>query len=769
MMNRKTLAGVGSLIALGTVVLAQTTPTLGTVRDAIKSEPHAWTVVVGKDAKASDVIGAADVLAALQTLTTKVEPIDLSAVKVVLERPIVVENKTSDYSSGVNVWNGTVTVNDTVYSYDVKLSSEGTFTSFGLNESGRLQLQNVGFKLDITFNGSIDKLNNTKINVFGKDFYLVVYKDSSINKIELRRIPVEEIRVRYDEEKTILGKRVKLVDIYEKLGENKIYVVLEVEGKTYEITSGETKVVEGLELTVVDAYVSRLDITRSYVVLGVGGGEKYVLKDGKIEDVNGNEIGTWSLSEDRQTLTLTFTKDYLFAGDSFDLPIFGGYRLVFKDYPLPLPGSEQVEIRSVRSETVENVKYYYYSLKFGEYELPLIVDEDGLLYVYSRDYKYPYPADPYFAMTILRYNLKGVQFPPTVTLSNGTSSLVFLGLRKNEFVVPEIASRLFNVTGTYTNESLDGGSYRYNVTVTFKDVLTGEEIELTGSGEDPNNISLGSIKIGNIDVTVTARVDDSKNQITLTFEVSEGDYTFEDKEVWFRRRDGFPTGREYLLAPRQKTLLFLGLKEGSNKVASRLFEVVGDVRGSDIYVEFTDVLTGEKIVLGRKSGEEIGKIKIGDKEVTVNANVPISGLIRLTFDTDSYNFEDINIWFITKNNGLVEITSNRKVTVNGTEFILGNDGYIEPATVPSPSVDITEGGVKYTIAVNTENGLFVKYKTFFTDYAVVYVPREEKSPETVIGDLMTEKVEKYEVSPGGKVEIEDQTISVKELTGLPKE
>ncbi|MEM4571429.1 MAG: hypothetical protein QXY16_01885, partial [Nanopusillaceae archaeon] len=103
------------------------------------------------------------------------------------------------------------------------------------------------------------------------------------------------------------------------------------------------------------------------------------------------------------------------------------------------------------------------------------------------------------------------------------------------------------------------------------------------------------------------------------------------------------------------------------------------------------------------------------------------------------------------------------------EFILGNDRYIEPATSLLPSADITEGGVKYTIAVNTENGLFVKYKTFFTDYAVVYVPREEKSPETVIGDLMTEKVEKYEVSPGGKVEIEDQTISVKELTGLPKE
>ncbi|MEM1756332.1 MAG: hypothetical protein QW295_06085, partial [Thermoplasmata archaeon] len=156
MMNRKTLAGVGSLIALGTVVLAQTTPTLGTVRDAIKSEPHAWTVVVGKDAKASDVIGAADVLAALQYLSIRSEKevielpkIDLSAVKVVLERPIVVENSTSQYSSGVDVWNGTVTVNDTVYSYDVKLSSQGNFGGFGLNESGRLQLQDVGFKLDI--------------------------------------------------------------------------------------------------------------------------------------------------------------------------------------------------------------------------------------------------------------------------------------------------------------------------------------------------------------------------------------------------------------------------------------------------------------------------------------------------------------------------------------------------------------------------------------------------------------------------------------------
>ncbi|MEM5873056.1 MAG: hypothetical protein QXV63_02410, partial [Candidatus Aenigmatarchaeota archaeon] len=76
--------------------------------------------------------------------------------------------------------------------------------------------------------------------------------------------------------------------------------------------------------------------------------------------------------------------------------------------------------------------------------------------------------------------------------------------------------------------------------------------------------------------------------------------------------------------------------------------------------------------------------------------------------------------------------------------------------------------VKYTITVNTNSGLFVKYKKFFTDYAVVYVPKETKSPETVIRDLMTETFEKYEVSPGGKVEIEDQTILVKELTGLPE-
>ncbi|MEM1895562.1 MAG: hypothetical protein QXR54_00005, partial [Nanopusillaceae archaeon] len=214
-MNRKTLAGVGSLIALGTVVLAQTTPTLGTVRDAIKSEPHAWTVVVGKDAKASDVIGAADVLAALQYLSIRSEKevielpkIDLSAVKVVLERPIVVEDSASGYSK--DVWNGTVTVNDTVYSYNVKLFSQGNFNVFGLNESGRLQLQNVGFRLEITFNDSISKLNNTKINVFGKDFYLTYY---SGNHLELRRIPVEEVRVRYGEERTVLGKRVKLVDI----------------------------------------------------------------------------------------------------------------------------------------------------------------------------------------------------------------------------------------------------------------------------------------------------------------------------------------------------------------------------------------------------------------------------------------------------------------------------------------------------------------------------------------------------------------------------
>ena len=361
MMNRKTLVGVSSLVVLGAVVLAQGTTTLGDVRKAVQQNPHEWYVVVGANAKASDVIGAADLIAALQYYTVEktVQPLDLSAVKVVLERPIV--NATSILSGSFaanEVWNGSVIVNNTEIKYSVDVTAPAV--SISLNESDKLQVKNAGFTVTLSFNDTIDKLNETSINVFGKKYYLEIYNDSLIY---LRKVPKEEFKIYLNQEATYLGKTIKLVDVYET-AENEVIAVLNVGGEEVEIPVGESKEVAGLDIYIKDARRSWVDPSKTYVEIGVGGGQSYKLENGKVYDPQGNEIGTWSLNGN--DLVLTFTKDYLFAGDSYELPIFGGYKIVFKSYSLPPEASTLVEVKYAGSFTENDITYKEFTVTFND-------------------------------------------------------------------------------------------------------------------------------------------------------------------------------------------------------------------------------------------------------------------------------------------------------------------------------------------------------------------------------------------------------------------
>ncbi|RDD52727.1 hypothetical protein BA065_00405 [Nanoarchaeota archaeon NZ13-N] len=372
MMNRKTLAGVGSLVVLGASVLAQGTTTLGGIRDAVKQNPSAWYVVVGKDAKASDVIGAADVIAALQyyTVQRSVQPVDLSAVKVVLQRLVVNETDLlRDSYSGVEVENHTVVVNKTPIYYSVKLNVPKVGVS--LNESNKLQVENAKFEVILGFNETIDRLNSTdvKIPILGKDFYITV-NDSSCSEIVLRRVPIKEERLSLSQSTEYLGHTISLVDIYETTtSSNKYIAILSVDGEEVEIPVGETKTVKGLEIYVSEAKKSWVNPANTYVKIGIGGGETYKLVkvDGKYNITKGEEkIGEATLSEDKKTLTLTFTKEYLFAGEEFELPIFGGYKIVFEPYALPPAGSTLAEVKYARSFTENEIEYLRYEVAFDD-------------------------------------------------------------------------------------------------------------------------------------------------------------------------------------------------------------------------------------------------------------------------------------------------------------------------------------------------------------------------------------------------------------------
>ena len=70
MMKGKTLAVLGALGVLGVAAYSQGAPTIGQLAQSMKSQPASWTVVVGANANAADVVGASNIIAALETFTS---------------------------------------------------------------------------------------------------------------------------------------------------------------------------------------------------------------------------------------------------------------------------------------------------------------------------------------------------------------------------------------------------------------------------------------------------------------------------------------------------------------------------------------------------------------------------------------------------------------------------------------------------------------------------------------------------------------------------
>ncbi|MGC9133561.1 MAG: hypothetical protein ACP5GJ_04135 [Nanopusillaceae archaeon] len=71
MMKGKTLATIGALTALGLAVYsASGAPSIGQLAQSMESNPSAWTVAVGANANAADVVGASNIVAGLETFTS---------------------------------------------------------------------------------------------------------------------------------------------------------------------------------------------------------------------------------------------------------------------------------------------------------------------------------------------------------------------------------------------------------------------------------------------------------------------------------------------------------------------------------------------------------------------------------------------------------------------------------------------------------------------------------------------------------------------------
>ena len=64
------MAVLGALGVLGVAAYSQGAPTIGQLAQSMKLQPTSWTVVVGANANAADVVGASNIIAALETFTS---------------------------------------------------------------------------------------------------------------------------------------------------------------------------------------------------------------------------------------------------------------------------------------------------------------------------------------------------------------------------------------------------------------------------------------------------------------------------------------------------------------------------------------------------------------------------------------------------------------------------------------------------------------------------------------------------------------------------
>ncbi|RIB35638.1 MAG: hypothetical protein BXU00_00865 [Candidatus Nanoclepta minutus] len=532
MMNRKTLAGVGSLVVLGASVLAQGTTTLGGVREAVKQNPSAWYVVVGKDAKASDVIGAADVIAALQyyTVQRSVQPVDLSAVKVVLQHPVLNETDLLTETGYNNVVeNRTVVVNNTPIYYSVNLEVPSLEVS--LNESNTLQVEKAGFTVTLSFSDKIDNLNNTKITVLGKDFYVVV-SDKSYSEIDLRRVPIQEYNLYLNQQITFLGHTISLVDIYETIGQG-YTAVLSVDGQEVEIPIGQSKTVNGLEIYVAEGKKSWVNSSNTYVKIGIGGGEVYKLiqkaqgsSDYDIKDPSRNIIGTATLLDDGKTLELTFTKDYLFAGDSYELPIFGGYKIVFKPYALPPANADLVTVTYAGQQTIGETVYNVFNIQFTD---PVTGNQVTLPIYYTGNNPWAIGAPDATKLTVLSY--KGGNSPVSIDSIDGISKSISTINKAYVLLTDDSSvSRLLKIEV----DSLDNVGFAQ-----ITDLLNGQQYQLDPTYNPSVEIPLGNNKVVKVEVKKDSNnkyqlcisnidspgtlVDFSKGDALVDFYTSSGD------------------------------------------------------------------------------------------------------------------------------------------------------------------------------------------------------------------------------------------------------
>jgi len=421
MMRGKTLAVLGALGVLGVAVYSQGAPTIGQLAQSMKSQPTSWTVVVGANANAVDVVGASNIVAALETFTvpsTQNVTVNVGSTSVSQvpsgvyplyssQAPLYLYSNISQVYPVLQVGSGSFQLNGQTYTYQALVqpaSDQITFNNFGSGSNympavGVVSLNGQLLNLTIYFSPSVNvtslSSNPQQITVLGTSYYL------SYNNGYMYLVPAANtLTLNVGQSTTVSGLTIQLTNVVRDQ-QNNWYAVLNVNGQQYTIQVGTSQVINGVNVYVVNAFASVLtsgNVNPGYatIVLSQGGyqfslsssssGASVYTSSGTA--VNGVTVKTdynsttQTLSELQFTFSLTSAQPNgqyaLLAGQSYQLPIFSGYELYVAPVQLPTgplalqltpSGSNQYTLQYVDAVTGKTVSVPLYVSSSGALQL----------------------------------------------------------------------------------------------------------------------------------------------------------------------------------------------------------------------------------------------------------------------------------------------------------------------------------------------------------------------------------------------------------------
>ncbi|MFP3289719.1 MAG: hypothetical protein RXN31_00675 [Candidatus Nanopusillus acidilobi] len=420
MMRGKTLAVLGALGVLGVAAYSQGVPTIGQLAQSMKSQPTSWTVVVGANANAADVVGASNIIAALETFTSvpTSSTLNTSNLQVQIQgtvptiqnsypfyypsEPLYLTDALNSVVQTVQVGSGSFTTNyngqQTTYQYNAYVYPQGSFSLQYVQPTPGQSAPVVALAsnlptaspiaLTLTFSPSLNLTQLSQspqaIQVFNTTYYLV----PSPNSNYINFVPAAQVAtLNVNQSVTFNGVSITLEGVTAQYSSGSTTssgvpsAILNVNGQTVTVQVGGQYYIDGINILVVNIYgpLSSVVTTTQQgaveLVLGTSGYQlpisttpanvltstNQVLDNVQVQMQYTTSNGQYSI----QNITFTFpqlpeigTSGYygIVNGQTYTLPLFN-YQLTFPQVQLPASNSDLIQLQASLSSATSVTQF----------------------------------------------------------------------------------------------------------------------------------------------------------------------------------------------------------------------------------------------------------------------------------------------------------------------------------------------------------------------------------------------------------------------------